>query len=233
MIIADLLSSHSAEANSVKRMILIALLIPVAGNATPILDQASTRTSSIAGLCGYTTPGERGCDWQQQVTAGISGQLTAIDLLIGFEGSTPQGSFELSFWNSGNTFNTAASDYSKTFNVVQGGFATYDVSDLGIFVTAGQTFLFSQRSLEPLTALLRAYVGPSALSDPYAGGTLGLKFNDNVITNNYVGPDRPYDLAFRTYVDPMITESVPEPGTLGLLGIGLAGLGLVRSRRKA
>ena len=40
-----------------------------------------------------------------------------------------------------------------------------------------------------------------------------------------------FDLAFRTYADNAVTQ-VPEPGSIGLLAIGLAGLGF-GFRRKA
>ena len=66
--------------------------------------------------------------------------------------------------------------------------------------------------------------GPLAvnLSGPIGDGFIGQTWVDRTTPGQY-------DLIFQTYV----TSQVPLPGTLGLLGIGLAGLGFVRRKANA
>jgi len=64
-------------------------------------------------------------------------------------------------------------------------------------------------------------------SDVYAGG--GFFYELTAGSNNWSSNSR--DASFRAVLSP--TTSVPEPGTLALLGAGLIGIGFVRRRKAA
>ncbi len=86
--------------------------------------------------------------------------------------------------------------------------------------------LFITDSSEPLAVPnMTAF---SADVSAFAGQTVSFEVNLN-IRNGFF--DAGFD-NFRTNLEEPENE-VPEPGTLALLGIGLAGLGLVRRRRKS
>ncbi len=93
---------------------------------------------------------------------------------------------------------------------------TFDLSGTSIALTAGSAYTFV------LTGGSGSFSG--ADTDPYAGGRLGYLFNG---AGFYADAAR-FDMAFQTFDR---VAPVAEPATLAVLGIGLVGLGYVRSRR--
>jgi hypothetical protein len=90
-----------------------------------------------------------------------------------------------------------------------------DVFWAPVAITSGAQYYLIINSTNPIVA---SYGNPD-----YADGN-ALYFGSTAAYANY-------DLTFRTYTDDAIAQ-VPEPGPLGLLAIGIAGLG-VALRKKA
>ena len=151
-------------------------------------------------------------EWQQQVTAGTSGQLTMIDLLF----NAPLGSGDVRvFVNLGAGWQSDAAEYDAVTNV-GGGWTSFDLSGAGINLNAGDMFSIGVQGTGGTGLDLRGTVG-----NQYAGGALFL--NGSLFNADY-------DMNFRTFVEP---EPVPLPAALPLLGGGLALMGALRARRRA
>jgi hypothetical protein len=110
-------------------------------------------------------------------------------------------------WSVGTGANSAPSGNYNTFNFPAAGYPAFDTSPLiggGVFDFDFFTFIPNAGG-----AALGPYVGTNAFT---------MQFADNTIVN------------FGTAAWTVEGHSVPEPATLALLGLGLAGLGF--SRRK-
>ncbi len=148
-----------------------------------------------------------------------------------FEGSTWNFNFFVGIDNSGNSGEPeTTSNFEITLNydfdpaVGNGGLGAWDLDASfpgSTEVEQSQNLLFSF-----LTAGVPGFVVPPTFTpyDPNIGGTY-----EFILSLNEIGSG---DLLAKAAIDVVVT-AIPEPGTLALFGIGLAGLGVMRRRRKA
>ncbi len=186
--------------------VLLSLSTPLA--AAPVLDQAY---DVIGGV--HFNGGTSGYQWQQGVTAGLSGLLTSVELNFVFTGSTRV------FINVGAPWQTDSDDFSSAVSVSP-GWQSIDVSSAGIHLAAGDVFSigvegFGNNGIPSFTG----YQGDGT----YPGGALF--YNGQGYTNGATDSD----MNFRTYVD---TAVVPLPATAYLLGACLMCLVPVFGRRR-
>ena len=168
----------------------------------------------------------------QIFTAGLSGTLDHVDLFLGsFSGTVPVG---ISIYSSSNgTPSDNSSDLlantllplSMIPSIYPGGWVSVDFSTLAVDLEKGSIYsIVLSRSVFDGSSV--AWWGSA--TDPYTGGNFysKLTFGPNAgrwIEPNLASTGEHIDLGFRT-----IMSSVPEPATLFLLSIGLAGLGFLR-----
>ncbi|MEL7449254.1 MAG: PEP-CTERM sorting domain-containing protein [Pseudomonadota bacterium] len=193
---------------------VLALLLPGMATATVIVDQQSLPGGHQVGLNGHYIK-----VWQQEVTAGVTGQLVGIDLWM-YPG---EGRF---FVNPGEAYQPRTQVNNFAFSEElhflgtpgQAEWFYLDLTDANIFLSAGDAFIFGMQGTLGGGGSLYPF---GFLGDPYAGGTLysqtGAVFQGDM------------DFAFRSYV--MTTTQVPEPSSLLLLVVGMLAMGRLASLR--
>ncbi len=145
---------------------------------------------------------------------------------------------------------------SDRFNENHRGITEFDITSLGSFLTATLSFTMTIEVNNPFNIRLRTFAGNgvfdlagdfSGASTPIAsfsnaGPVIGDVFSFDVTSEvlaatDFIGfrlqrrnnpPGSNNRAVFRNF---QITTTVSEPGTLAMLGLGLAGLGLATRRR--
>lgn len=188
---------------------LTAAVVVLAGApaSAAVLDQSSL--GADAGTNGIY-------EWQQQVTAGVNGKLSAVTLW-GIGALTVRIAPGAGFYDGPYLFTqTFSFDLSDGING-----KLIDTSSANIFLKAGDQFVIDFISAGDPDA------GQGASSQPYAGGDLFLNAPWGLV--NYTATYGT-SLRFKTFMD---TSAVPEPATWALLLMGFASVGfaLRRTRR--
>lgn len=185
-------------------------------HATPLLDQSYTAsTGAESGITDGT-----GFQRAMTVTVGITGDLTSVE--VGVTGGT----LDLDILSTSGGVPTETVLGTGTFDSAAGGFSTFTTA---LSVTAGEVL-----ALEPICTSGPCGFWATNIPNTYAGGQSFLVspaagINSFTSDLDATGSSRGED--FQTFVDPSAT-SVPEPLTLSLFGVGLAGLAVARRRRR-
>ncbi|HET6970167.1 MAG TPA: PEPxxWA-CTERM sorting domain-containing protein [Phenylobacterium sp.] len=153
-----------------------------------------------------------GLEWQQQVTAGLTGRLTGITLY----GNGTDLTVRIA---KGDVASPAPFAFSSLAHLSPAG-TFIDTSAAGILLTAGDKFVIDT------TAGSNGNI--SVAAGPYAGGHLYLNFGAPSDFTSCCGFSA---MAFQTYVDGPAAGTVPEPAAWALMIVGFGGAGLMLRRR--
>lgn len=175
----------------------------------------------MAGLClaGFTSQAAA-IEYNLDYTGPVNQQIT---LDAGSYEITPLGTVDGGQYDAVNYWSNVSGCDGNGENCSQGWVWSFSLQDaVNAVVASYSSGIYSNR----LAALGEAKAFGPFQFDLASSQTLHFQFDDTNYSDNIDG------VSFDLSLAPLVT-SVPAPGTLALFGIGLAGAGLLRRRRKA
>jgi PEP-CTERM motif len=196
--------------SSVWRLTQALALLAFAGvaQAGTVLDQINPFTANF----GFNDM----IELQQQVTDGIAGQLTGVELFTRSGADTVTVSIGV-----GSAFFTGPYAFTTTATIGSTG-TVINTSSGNITLTVGEHFVIDVSGGPGCCNL-------AGSTSNYSGGDL-FSNNSGAIADLSL-KEFPQSMAFETLITQTGTSGVPEPGTLVLFGSGITGLIWIQRRR--